>query len=275
MAKVMPEDRLPLGFIGAGNMAEAIARRVLAAGVFTTSALLAADPSPARRALFSEQLQIEASEDSAVVAHQARTILLAVKPQKIDDALAQIRSALSPDTLLISIVAAVSTTHIEAQLAGQARVIRVMPNTPALVGAAASVLCRGAHALATDMAFARRIFDACGKTWEMPESSMNVVTSLSGSGPAYVFFLAEALAQAATELGLPPADAQELARQTIVGAGRLLAESTESAAELRRKVTSPGGTTEAAIQTLENRGFPALIVAALAAAAQRARELGR
>ncbi len=264
-----------IGFIGAGNMAEAIARGVLTAGLFPPEQMICADPSAARRELFSQQLRIQAVEDSALVAGRAQALLLAVKPQKIAESLAQIKPTLAAESLLISIVAAVSTRYIESNLSAPTRVVRVMPNTPVLVGAGASGLCKGARATDNDLAFARRIFGACGLALEVPENLMNAVTSLSGSGPAYVFFLAEALSAAGVKMGLDQPTADSLARQTIIGAGQLLAQSPDSAAQRRRQVTSPGGFTEAAIHSLESQRFFEVIAAALAAAEERGRQLSR
>ncbi len=264
-----------LGFIGGGNMAEAIARGGISAGLFKPAELFVADPSEQRRELLAGQLSIAASADSAEVVAASESVLLAVKPQKIEEVLQQIKPVIKPSTLLISIVAAISTGFIERQLGSAVRVVRVMPNTPVLVGAGATGICRGSAATDVDMRFAVSIFGACGTVATVPESLMDAVTSLSGSGPAYVFYLAEAMTAAGVSLGLPPADAQLLARQTIIGAGRLLEQSEDSAAELRRKVTSPGGFTEAAINTLAGQRFADIIAAALSAAVKRGTELSR
>ncbi len=271
----MNEKMYKLGFIGGGNMAEAIARGGISAGLFKPAELFVADPSAPRRELLARELGIAVSAESAEVVSQSESILLAVKPQKIEEALQQIKPALDPTTLIISIVAAVSTGFIEKQLGPGVRVVRVMPNTAVLVGAGASGICQGAAATGMDMRFAVSIFGACGTVATVPESLMDVVTSLSGSGPAYVFYLAEAMTAAAVSLGLPPADAQLLARQTIIGAGRLLEESEDSASELRRKVTSPGGFTEAAINTMAAQRFADIIAAALTSAIKRGSELSR
>ncbi len=267
--------RYALGFIGAGNMAEAIARGVLAAGVYKPDQIIAADPSSQRLALFRDALGTAVTEDSAKIAADTDVIMLAVKPQKIDEALAAISPAISSQTLIISIVSAISTTFIANSLHQRPRIIRVMPNTPMLAGAGASALCRGIAATDADAAIARAIFASCGVAVEVPETLMDAVTSLSGSGPAYVFYLAEAMAAAGEKLGLAPAEAALLARQTIIGAGKLLERSPDSATELRRKVTSPGGFTEAAIKRFETDGFFQLMLAAMQSAQARGRELAR
>ena len=264
-----------LGFIGGGNMAEAIARGGISAGLFKPTEIFIADPSLQRRELLAGELGIAASAESAEVVSASESILLAVKPQKIEEALQQIKPVLEPSTLIISIVAAISTGFIEKQLGAGVRVVRVMPNTPVLVGAGASGLCRGSAATDVDMRFAVSIFGACGTVATVGESLMDAVTSLSGSGPAYVFYLAEAMTAAGVSQGLPLADAQLLARQTMIGAGRLLEQSEDSAAELRRKVTSPGGFTEAAINVMASQRFADIIAAALSAAVKRGSELSR
>jgi pyrroline-5-carboxylate reductase len=271
----MNEKMYKLGFIGGGNMAEAIARGGISAGLFKPAELFVADPSDARRSLLSSELGITATAESAEAAAASESILLAVKPQKIEEALRQIKPVLSASSLIISIVAAVSTSLIEKHLGSNARVVRVMPNTPVLVGAGASGLCRGSAATDADMQFAISIFGACGTVVTVPEAMMDALTSLSGSGPAYVFYLAEAMAAAGVTLGLPASEAQLLARQTIIGAGRLLEQSADSAAELRRKVTSPGGFTEAAINSMAAQRFADIIASALSAAVKRGSELSR
>ncbi|MGC8624019.1 MAG: pyrroline-5-carboxylate reductase [Phycisphaerae bacterium] len=271
----MPVKNYKLGFIGGGNMAEAIARGCMRAGIFKPAEIFVADPASDRRELLTRQLGLAAAIDSAEVAAKSESILLAVKPQKIEEALQQIKPALDNSTVIISIVAAVSTGFIEQQLGATVRVVRVMPNTPVLVAVGASGICRGHAATDADMRFAMSIFGACGVVTEVPESLMDAVTSLSGSGPAYVFYLAEAMAAAGVGMGLSPAAAELLAKQTMIGAGRLLEQSPDSLAELRRKVTSPGGFTEAAINSMASQQFATIIARALAAAVQRGAELSR
>src|SRR5271170_5900280 len=264
-----------LGFIGGGNMAEAIIHGVLRAGLFTPSDLLAADPSPERRNLLATKLGVKTIENSAEVAAQSTAISLAVKPQKIEEALGQIKPHISNEQFLISIVAAISTGFIQQHLAPGTRVVRVMPNTPMLVGAGASAISRGQHAMDSDVEFTWKLFTAGGKAIKVDESLLDAVTSLSGCGPAYVFYLAEAMSAAAQKMGLPVADADLLARQTIVGAGRILEQTTDSPGELRHKVTSPGGYTEAALRHMQTEEFFDLIAGAMKAAANRGHELAR
>lgn len=273
----MPTPKL--GFIGAGNMAEAIARGVIRAGLYESHQLIAADPSAGRRDLFLHELNIPCVAESRQIVAAAPVLLLAVKPQVIGTALEQIRPAVAPNTLILSIVAAISTGFIEKGLASssypQPRVVRIMPNTPMLVGAGMSALAKGAYATDEDLLLAERIFSAGGKTVRTVEEQMNAVTALSGSGPAYVFFLTEAMAAAGPALGLSEADAALLARQTVIGAAKLLEASPDAPADLRRKVTSPGGTTQAAIEALQASDFFGVMAGALAAAQRRGQELSK
>lgn len=265
-----------LAFIGAGNMAEAIARGILASGIFTAPQMIACDPNAARRQVFQTQLAIRAIESTSEAATLASRILLAVKPQKIDEALGELQLAIKPHTPILSIVAAITTGFIEGQLIAKApRLIRIMPNTPMLAGAGASGLCAGKLATPEDMALAERIFGSCGLAVRVEERLMDAVTSLSGSGPAYVFYLAEAMAAAGVRQGLPPDIAAQLARQTIIGAGALLAQSTDDVPTLRQKVTSPGGFTQAAVQAFEQGDLEGLVARAMDSALQRGKELSR
>lgn len=264
-----------IGFVGAGNMAEAIARGILRSGQHAAGEMIAADPNPERRRVFAE-MGIAVTEASAE-AMGAGVVLLAVKPQMMGEALGQVKGAMggASGPLVVSIAAGITTGFIERELGEGVRVVRVMPNTPMLVGAGMSALCGGRHATTEDLAVAERIFQTGGKTIRVEERLMDAVTAVSGSGPAYVFYLCEAMAGAGEKLGLSKADAALLARQTVVGAARLLAESTDTAAELRRKVTSPGGTTQAAITTLEERGLMGVLAEAIAAAERRGKELSK
>lgn len=262
-----------LAFVGAGNMAEAIARGVLAAGLLKAGQMIAADPVAARRAVF-EELGLATTEDNASAAAAAARLVLAVKPQKMDEALADLADVMADDALVISIAAGVSTAKIEAALPGR-KVVRVMPNTPMLVGAGMSVLVAGQHAGDAEVDWTRRLFEAGGSAIVVhDESLMDAVTAVSGSGPAYFFYLIQYMVEAAVEEGLTEDDALKLATQTAAGAARLLAESGESPAGLRRKVTSPGGTTQAACDLMDARAVPEAILDAVRAAATRSRELG-
>ena len=268
---------IELAVIGAGNMAEAIVRSALAEKVLRPAQVVAADLSAARRELFSSQLGIPSHEHARDAAVGAKCILLSVKPQHMPAVLAELSGVLDPSCLVISIAAGISSRYIEAQLGSGNpwRVVRVMPNTPMLAGCGMAALSAGAHAGIADLAAARRLFEAGAKIIELPEDKMDAVTAISGSGPAYFFYLVELMVQAGVEMGLSPDDAHLLATQTALGAAKMMTAGGDLPAELRRKVTSPGGTTQAAIQTMQARGVDAGIVAALHAAAGRSRELGK
>jgi pyrroline-5-carboxylate reductase len=267
-----------IGFIGAGNMAEAIARGLLRTAAYQPSDIRATDPNPDRRQLFSDELQIPCGGDCGPAA-AADVVILAVKPFIMADVLAQIKPSLSPSALLISIAAGISSRFIEQTLAVgggfQARVVRVMPNTPMLVGKGISALCRGSAATERDLITAEQIFSAGGKTVRVTEALIDAVTAVSGSGPAYVFYLAETLAQAGVAAGLSDFQSAQLARQTIIGAAALLEQSGDTPEELRRKVTTPKGTTQAAIETMQAGNLGELMKRAVLAAAQRSKELGK
>jgi pyrroline-5-carboxylate reductase len=267
-----------LGIIGAGNMAEAIARGVIRAGLLTPAQIIAADVSPERRALFESDLKIKTTLDNRDVVRDTKTVLLAVKPQQMAGVLASLKIAFRPNALVVSIAAGISTGFVQQHLgapARQPRVVRAMPNTPMLVGEGMVALSRGAYATEADVATARRLFQAAAAVIEVADDKMDAVTALSGSGPAYVFFLVEQMIRAGVEMGLTPRQAHELATKTAYGAAKMLMVSAEPAQVLRGKVTSPGGTTHAAITHMESQNLPGIIVDALKAAEQRGRELGQ
>lgn len=254
-------------------MAEAIVRGLLRAGRVPRD-IRAADPSQERRALFAS-LGVTVVERIADLVG-SDVLLLSVKPQVMGDVLRELRDVASTDTLIVSIAAGISTARIERALGELPfRVVRTMPNTPLLVGEGAVAIAPGRHATAEDLAIARGLFESSAVVVEVREELMEAVTAVSGSGPAYVFFLLEQMTSAGIELGLDPATAEKLARQTVAGAGKMLSQSSEPAHELRRRVTSPGGTTQAAIESLERHDWPAITRAAIAAARDRGRELGK
>ncbi|MFO7899558.1 MAG: pyrroline-5-carboxylate reductase [Planctomycetota bacterium] len=262
-----------LGFIGAGNMATALCRGVVGAGLVPGDEVLAGDPDAARRAAFEEATGARTTPDNPE-ACRAERLVLAVKPQVMPTVLAELGPLLGADRLVISIAAGIPAAQIEAACEAPVRVVRAMPNTPMLVGAGAAALCKGAHATDADLARAAELFAACGLVLEVDnEEQIHAVTALSGSGPAYVFLLAELMARAGEELGLAGADAVALANQTVLGAGRMLAESAEPAAELRRRVTSPGGTTEAALRSMNENHVLESVVQAIHRACRRSQEL--
>lgn len=264
---------MQLGFLGYGNMASAIVEGLLEKGEFGPKSMLAYDPAAAR-AEAAEALGIGLAAGPEALAREADVLVLAVKPQQMATALEQIRPGLRPETLIISIAAGISTAYIRARLGATARVIRVMPNTPAMVQAGAAGVAAGAGCTEDDIALALRLFEAIGLAVRIEESQMDALTALSGSGPAYFFFMVECLIDAAVAEGLPRETAAQLAAQTLFGAGKLLICSDETPGDLRRKVTSPGGTTEAALRRFKEGGLESLVREAVAAAVRRSQELG-
>jgi len=256
-------------------MAEAIVRGLLRSGRLGADRIIVADVSPARREFFQSQLKVKAVEDNQTVARQSRTLLLSVKPQQMAGLLKNLAGALKSETLIVSIAAAVSTGFIEKSLggAGKWRVVRAMPNTPMLLGEGVAAICPGANASTDDLKQTRGIFESAAAVIETTEDKMDAVTALSGSGPAYFFYLTEQLVKAGIALGLPAEQAHLLAVRTALGAGKMLTEAGADPAELRRKVTSPGGTTEAAVTKLDAAGWPAAMVEAVKAAAARSGQL--
>ncbi len=266
-------QNLRIGFIGAGNMAEALCRGVLAAGIAPPECVVAFDPSEERRALFGDELGVKVASGNAEVIAGADVIILAVKPQVLRDVLSPVGALIGRDKLVITILAGVRTARIEDICAEGARVVRAMPNTPMLAGAGMAALCRGARASVEDLEAALEIFGAAANVVTVEEDQMDAVTAVSGSGPAYFFYLVEAMTEAGVAEGLDPATAALLASETLLGSGRLLAQAADDAATLRAKVTSPGGTTQAAIECMERGGVKGSLVTAVRRAAERSREL--
>ncbi len=212
--------------------------------------------------------------DNLEVVRASEIVVLSIKPQIMERVLDEIRCAVTPEKLVISIAAGISIASIEERLPPDVHVIRVMPNTPALVQAGATVIAPGEHATETDLALARAIFDAVSQTFILDESQMDAVTGLSGSGPAYIFLIIEALADAGVKVGLSRYVAQALAAQTVVGSAKLLIETNEHPGVLKDMVTSPGGTAIAGLHTLEAGGLRTTLINAVEAATKRSRELG-
>ena len=262
-----------VGFIGTGNMAEALIRGLVHAGVAQKEQLLGSDPREERCQEMTERYGVRVVADNVEVARQADILVLSVKPQVMAKVLEQVGPHIHPHALVISIAAGIPLAAIEAQLP-QARVIRTMPNTPALVGAGATAIAAGGHATDEDIKAARRIFDSVGTTVVLDESQLDAVTGLSGSGPAYIFLIIEALSDAGVKVGLSRYNAQALAAQTVLGSAKLLIETNEHPGRLKDMVTSPGGTAIAGLHTLEAGGLRTTLMNAVEAATRRSRELG-
>ncbi|MHB1184553.1 MAG: pyrroline-5-carboxylate reductase [Desulfobulbia bacterium] len=265
-----------LGFVGGGLMAEALIKGITGAGLVKADQILVADPSSARRALLQKDYNVSAVSEATAVWAQCKVVVLAVKPQVVGAVLCESREAINATHLLISIAAGIPLSVLEGAVSGRGcRVIRVMPNTPAIVLKGASALSPGQGVSPEDLAVATSIFDAVGVSFVLDESSLDAVTGLSGSGPAYVFTFIEALIDAGVKVGLARPVAQTLALQTVLGSVLLALDGTRHPAELRAMVTSPGGTTIAGLHELEKGAFRALVTNAVEAATNRSSELGR
>lgn len=265
-----------LGFVGGGLMAEALIKGIIGAGLVQAEQILVADPSNARGALLQKDYKVLAVPEATAVWAECKVVVLAVKPQVLGAVLRDSREAINATHLLISIAAGIPLAVLEDAVSGcGCRVIRVMPNTPAIVFKGASALSPGQGVSTEDMAVATSIFDAVGVSLVLEESYLDAVTGLSGSGPAYVFTFIESLIDAGVKVGLARPVAQTLALQTVLGSVLLALDGTRHPAELRAMVTSPGGTTIAGLHELEKGAFRALITNAVEAATNRSSELGR
>lgn len=266
---------LTLAFVGAGNMAGALIRGLIATSTISPARIVAADPDPARRELLASELSIRVEADNSAALENANVVVLSIKPQMFGQVLPTLAVSLPQDALVISIAAGISSKVIERSLPEGTRVIRTMPNTPALVGAGATAIAAGTHATEDDLVLAQTLFECVGTVVRVPETQIDAVTALSGSGPAYVFAMIEALREGGRREGLSEETALQLAAQTVRGAAQLLLEGDESPEALRQKVSSPGGTTLAGLQALDDNGFREALHGAVRAAARRSAELGK
>ncbi|MDH3442953.1 MAG: pyrroline-5-carboxylate reductase [Deltaproteobacteria bacterium] len=264
-----------IGVIGAGKIGAAIARGVIRAGLVSKQQLKASDVSSPLREAIAGELGIEATADNGALCDFADIVILAVKPQIVDGIAKEISNKLGTAKLLVSVAAGVTLPRIEANLAPGARVVRVMPNIPCVVSAAAAAFASGAHATALDLENVGLILNSLGIGLPVEEKYLDAVTGLSGSGPAYVFLFIEALADGGVQAGLPREVALRLAMQTVYGAARMALESSKHLGELKDEVASPGGTTIAGIYALEQRGFRGTVMEAVIAATERSQELGK
>ncbi len=263
-----------LGFVGAGQMATALARGFVKAGLIEAGNVTATDPSEAARELFAANLRkarVVESNEAALL--DAGMIVLAVKPQAMAEVCRPLAKLVTRDHLFISIAAGVRIASL-AEWLGTERIIRVMPNTPALVGKTAAAWCAGPNATANDGRLVAGLLASMGQAVEVEESQMDAVTGLSGSGPAYIFEVIEALAAGGELMGLPRDKALLLAAQTVYGAAAMVLETGEEPTSLANRVKSPGGTTLAGCQVLEERGMRGAFIAAVEAATRRGEELG-
>jgi pyrroline-5-carboxylate reductase len=262
--------------IGAGRMATALARGFIEARVVAADAITASDPSSAAREAFARDVGgVNVCDDNASVVKAADVLILAVKPQSMDAVLAEIQTAIEPASLVVSIAAGVTLERLAASLPSGQRIVRVMPNTPCLIGRGASCFSLGPHATRSDAANVAAMLTAVGAAFEVPESQLDAVTGLSGSGPAFVYSMIEALTDGGVSVGLPAKLAAELAARTAAGAAEMVLQTGDSPAVLRDRVTSPGGTTQAGLAVLKDQNFQDAVAAAVHAATRRSAELGR
>ena len=263
-----------IGFLGYGNMGQAIANGLMQAGTVKPKQLAAYDVDAAK---LNELQTLGGSTVTSIadLANQAQVLVLATKPQDMDAALETLQAAATSATLYISIAAGLSIAYFQERLGTDARIIRVMPNMPAMVSAGASGIALSDTCTDEDGCIADAIFGAIGISERVSEHELDAVTALSGSGPAYYFYLVECFVRAGTMLGLSEEKATRLAAQTLYGTGLLLKESDESPAELRERVTSKGGTTYAALESFRAHGLEDTVYTAMKAAADRSKELGK
>jgi len=265
--------KLTIGFLGAGRMATALAQGFINTGLVKPSQLFASDVIPAARKALGAATGARLCATNADVLKSASVIILAVKPQQVADVLAEIQPHFTSRHLLISIAAGVTLARLEGGLSPKARVIRVMPNTPALVGASASAFACGKSATPADAKLADRLLSAVGIAAPVKESQLDAVTGLSGSGPAYVYQFIEALSDGGVACGLPRDLSTRLAAQTVLGAARMVLETGEHPGALKDAVTSPGGTTIEGIHELEKGRLRGTVMNAVRAAADKSRKL--
>jgi pyrroline-5-carboxylate reductase len=262
-----------IAILGAGQMGEALASGLLRAGVVRPDQIVAAARRSDRAAQLRDAYGIDVLS-AAQAAAKAETLVIAVKPQDMETLLTEISPVVTRDQLVISVAAGITTGYIGRRLAGDVPVFRVMSNTPVLVDEAMSVISPGPHATEQHLRRAEELLRPVGKVLRIPESQQDAATALSGSGPAYVYFLVEAMVDAGILLGMPRQNALEMVKQAVFGAATMLKDSGEHPVLLREAVTSPGGTTINAIRELERHGVRAAVLAAIEAARDRGRELG-
>jgi pyrroline-5-carboxylate reductase len=266
---------LHIGFIGAGRMATALAQGLIRSGFVTADQIIASDVEPAARAAFEREVGAATVTDNASVAAKATAIVLAIKPQSLGGVLTELRPLLKSDHLVVSIVAGATIATLSKALGEQVRIVRVMPNTPCLVGRGASAYAVSKTATSDDAALTQSLLSTVGLAVQVPETQLDAVTGLSGSGPAYAFQIIEALSDGGVCAGLPRNVATQLAAQTLLGAAEMVLTTGQHPGALKDAVASPGGTTIAGLHELERGGLRAALMNAVVAATRRSQELGR
>ncbi len=264
-----------VGFIGAGKMATALARGLCAARFTSTDRIVASDVVPQARQLFADETGARVVDSNAEVVSASQIVILAVKPQQMSGVLSELNGKVTPQHLVISIAAGIPLKSLAAGLGEQTRLVRVMPNTPCLVGASASGFAIGGAATKEDAALVEQLLSAVGVAVAVDEQLLDAVTGLSGSGPAYVYQIIEALSDGGVRVGLPRDVATKLAAQTVFGAAKMVLETGQHPGALKDAVTSPGGTTIAGLHALERGGLRGCLMNAVEAATERSKELGR
>jgi pyrroline-5-carboxylate reductase len=268
-------DSPRIGFLGTGQMATALAKGWLAAGLARADRLMGSDPLPQAREKFQAVTGARAVADNREVVAGDDVVVLAVKPQAMAKLLSEIRPVVTERHLIVSIAAGITLKQITDGLGPNLRVIRVMPNTPCLLGASASAFAPGENATADDAALAQRLLNAVGKACQLPENLLDAVTGLSGSGPAFVYVIIEALSDGGVRMGVPRDVASMLAAQTVLGAARMVLETGMHPGALKDAVASPGGTTIAGLHAMERGCVRGALIDAVEAATRRATELGK
>jgi pyrroline-5-carboxylate reductase len=278
---MVPEEKKDLwrekrvAFIGCGNMGSALISGILGSGLISKDKVLVTDIRPKRLEYIREKEGVSTTENNREAVEKCDIIVLAVKPQVMERVLSEIKDVVTGDKLIVSIAAGITTGFIEKALEKEVPVVRVMPNTPALVKTGASGLSSGKYAGEQEETIAEQMMSRVGIVVKVPEEMLDAVTALSGSGPAYIFYVIESLIEAGMEMGLSEDDVRKLVNQTVLGAVNMVMETGESPQVLRHKVTSPGGTTEAALKYLEEKGFQKILIAAVKEATIRSKELSK
>jgi len=264
-----------IGFLGAGSITECIVAGLLKKNLLTPEQILLTNRNNQERlAQLAETFGVKVTTDKREVGRTADILILAIKPKDAAEAIMELRGSLHPGQLVISVIAGVSTALIEEWLGISCPIIRTMPNTSAAVGLSATALACNRHVSEEQFRIASRLLEAIGKVYKVKEEELDIVTGLSGSGPAYIYYLVEAMIAAGTKGGLSPEVSRQLTLQTVLGAAHMLLDTNQDPALLRRQVTSPGGTTQAGVEVLESYQFKEAVISAILRATERSRELG-
>lgn len=262
-----------IGFIGTGNIAQAMIKGLLASGFFDPGDIIGTGRTPKKLKTLEKEHRITTTTDNLAAAMSAETIVLAIKPQDMDGVMRMVASACK-SKLIITLAAGVSTKHVEKMMRG-ARVIRAMPNLPVQVGEGATAICCGETATKKDVEYVKKLFEAIGHCVEVDEELMDAVTGLSGTGPMYIFIIIEALSDAGVRMGLPRDVANILSTQTVLGSAKMVRETTRHTSYLKDMVTSPAGTAISALHTIEKSGMRALLMDAVEIATTKSKDLGK